>query len=216
LGSKPPLAFAETHDDDTLQTPYFDFEAGLAIVIGTRCRNVAPEDVRSVIAGYMVANDVSVRDWQMRSPTFTLGKSFDTHGPIGPWITMDEGIADQIFYISQVFTLMPGDALLTGTPSGTGIETDTYLRRAMSCRSRLPIWGISKTLSALSYTPHILGTGINNLLASALLVVLQQIARSKRRFRTREVQYFLSERSWPQPLGRRGERLGSMTLRTDH
>jgi len=134
-----------------------DFEAELAIVIGKRCRNVAAKDVRSVIAGYMVANDVSVRDWQMRSPTFTLGKSFDTHGPIGPWITMDEdivdpqnlsikafvngdlrqnsstadmiySIADQISYISQVFTLMPGDVLLTGTPSGTGIETDTYLK----------------------------------------------------------------------------------------
>ncbi|WP_434291063.1 fumarylacetoacetate hydrolase family protein [Celeribacter sp. SCSIO 80788] len=133
-----------------------DYEAELAIVIGKTCRHVKPEEVRDVIAGYMVANDVSVRDWQLRSPTFTLGKSFDTHGPIGPWITTDDeiadpqklaikawvngdlrqdsntddmiySIADQISYISQAFTLKPGDVLLTGTPAGVGIETDRYL-----------------------------------------------------------------------------------------
>lgn len=133
-----------------------DYEAELAIVIGKKCRHVKPEDVQDVIAGYMVSNDVSVRDWQMRSPTFTLGKSFDTHGPIGPWITTSDevvdpqnlpikawvngelrqdsntsdmiyNIVDQITYISQAFTLMPGDVLLTGTPAGTGIETATYL-----------------------------------------------------------------------------------------
>ena len=71
-----------------------DFEAELAIVIGKRSRHVAPADARSVIAGYMVANDVSVRDWQLRSPTFTLGKSFDTHGPFGPWITTDDAVSD--------------------------------------------------------------------------------------------------------------------------
>jgi 2-keto-4-pentenoate hydratase/2-oxohepta-3-ene-1,7-dioic acid hydratase in catechol pathway len=133
-----------------------DYEAELAIVIGKTCRHVKPEEVRDVIAGYMVANDVSVRDWQLRSPTFTLGKSFDTHGPIGPWITTDDeiadpqklaikawvngdlrqdsntddmiySIADQISFISQAFTLKPGDVLLTGTPAGVGIETDRYL-----------------------------------------------------------------------------------------
>jgi 2-keto-4-pentenoate hydratase/2-oxohepta-3-ene-1,7-dioic acid hydratase in catechol pathway len=134
-----------------------DYEAELAIVIGKKCRHVKPENVLDVIAGYMVSNDVSVRDWQLRSPTFTLGKSFDTHGPIGPWITTGEDIADpqnlhikawvndelrqssntsdmiynikdQISYISQAFTLMPGDILLTGTPAGTGIEDDRYLK----------------------------------------------------------------------------------------
>ncbi len=133
-----------------------DFEAELAIVIGKKGRHIPASKARSYIAGYMVSNDVSVRDWQMRSPTFTLGKSFDTHGPFGPWITTDDAvadpqnlgmkalvngevrqdsntndmiysIADQLAYISQSFTLMPGDVLLTGTPSGTGIETQTYL-----------------------------------------------------------------------------------------
>ena len=60
-----------------------DYEIELGVVIGQRCRNVKAQDARAVIAGYLVTNDVSARDWQKRSPTFTLGKSFDSHGPIG-------------------------------------------------------------------------------------------------------------------------------------
>ncbi|MBV2149212.1 fumarylacetoacetate hydrolase family protein [Sphingobium sp. AS12] len=134
-----------------------DYEAELAVVIGKRCRNVLPEDARSVIAGYTVANDVSARDWQHRTPTFTLGKSFDTHGPIGPWIITDDeildphaltlrltvngeerqstltgdmiyNIYDQIAYLSQVMTLEPGDILSTGTPSGVGAATNGLLK----------------------------------------------------------------------------------------
>ena len=134
-----------------------DFEGELAVIIGKKCRHVDPSDVRAVIAGYAVGNDFSVRDWQHRSPTYTLGKSFDTHGPIGPWITTDDeiddpqnlklqthvngdlrqdsntddmiySIAEQIAYITQAFTLVPGDVLLTGTPHGTGIETGTWLK----------------------------------------------------------------------------------------
>lgn len=126
-----------------------DYEAELAVVIGRACRHVAAEDARSVIGGYMVANDVSVRDWQRRTPTHTLGKSFDTHGPIGPWLVLDNEIDDphalelrmfvngeqrqhgntgemihnifeQVAYLSTVMTLKPGDILATGTPSGVG------------------------------------------------------------------------------------------------
>lgn len=134
-----------------------DHEIELGVVIGRPARHVSPEDARSFIAGYLVANDVSVRDWlQKRSPTFTLGKSFDTHGPIGPWLTTDDEIADpldlemtlavngevrqrgrtddmiydiydQIAYLSQVFTLQPGDILATGTPAGIGAPTQTWL-----------------------------------------------------------------------------------------
>ena len=63
-----------------------DYEGELGFVIGRRCRHVSRDDAADVIAGYCVVNDVSVRDWQLRVPTFTMGKSFDTHGPIGPWI----------------------------------------------------------------------------------------------------------------------------------
>lgn len=127
-----------------------DYEAELGVVIGRRCRHVSEADAPSVIAGFVICNDVSVRDWQMRSPTMTLGKSFNTHGPFGPWlITPDEvkdphnlnmrmyvngelrqetntndmiyNIWQQIAYLSTVMTLEPGDVLATGTPSGVGV-----------------------------------------------------------------------------------------------
>ncbi|MCB2044477.1 MAG: fumarylacetoacetate hydrolase family protein [Rhodoferax sp.] len=63
-----------------------DYEAELGVAIGRRCRHVSAKDARSVIAGYMVCNDISVRDWQKRSATMTLGKSFNTTGPTGPWL----------------------------------------------------------------------------------------------------------------------------------
>lgn len=126
-----------------------DYEAELCVVIGKRCRHVSVADAPSVVAGYMVANDVTARDWQLRSPTMTLGKSFNTHGPVGPWlVTPDEvgdphqlrmrmlvngevkqdvgtgemiyNIWDQIACLSTVMTLEPGDLIATGTPSGVG------------------------------------------------------------------------------------------------
>ena len=135
-----------------------DYEIELALVIGTRCRNVSREDAFSVIAGYLVANDVSVRDWlQKRSPTFTLGKSFDTHGPIGPWLTTADEVVDpqnlrmtlavngevrqdwrtddmiydiaaQIVELTTVMTLEPGDIIATGTPAGIGAPTGNFLK----------------------------------------------------------------------------------------
>jgi 2-keto-4-pentenoate hydratase/2-oxohepta-3-ene-1,7-dioic acid hydratase in catechol pathway len=71
-----------------------DYEGELAVVIGHRCRRITAERAHEVIAGYMVCNDVSVRDIQLRSPTMTLGKSFDTHGPIGPWLVTAEEITN--------------------------------------------------------------------------------------------------------------------------
>lgn len=134
-----------------------DYEAEMGVVIGKRCRHVSREEARSVIAGYVVCNDVTARDWQFRSPTFTLGKSFDTHGPIGPWITTDDEIADphaltielelngeqrqhastsemiydiydQIAYLSEVMTLEPGDLIATGTPAGVGIAGNRFMK----------------------------------------------------------------------------------------
>jgi 2-keto-4-pentenoate hydratase/2-oxohepta-3-ene-1,7-dioic acid hydratase in catechol pathway len=134
-----------------------DYEAELGVVIGRKCRHVSAADARAVIAGYFVCNDVTVRDWQQRTPTYTLGKSFDTHGPIGPWLTTDDEIAnplalemvltvngeerqrsstgdmiyniyDQIAYLSTVMTLEPGDIIATGTPAGVGIATGQFLK----------------------------------------------------------------------------------------
>lgn len=130
-----------------------DYEGELAIVIGKRCRRVPAAKARSVIAGYAVSNDVSVRDWQIRVPTMTMGKSWDTHCPFGPWITTSDEVADPhvldlktwvngelrqnantsdlifncdqiIEHLSTAFTLEPGDVIVTGTPSGVGLWMD--------------------------------------------------------------------------------------------
>ncbi|WP_111495037.1 fumarylacetoacetate hydrolase family protein [Marinobacter bohaiensis] len=138
------------------ESDMLDYEIELGVVIGRRCRHVKADGARAVIAGYLIVNDVSTRDWLHKSPTFTLGKSFDTHGPIGPWLTTDDEIADplnldmkltvngevrqhsrtndmiydiyqQIEYLSTVMTLEPGDILATGTPSGIGAPTGNFL-----------------------------------------------------------------------------------------
>ena len=126
-----------------------DYEGELAIVIGARCRHVPLERAHEVIAGYTITNDVSVRDWQVRTPTMTMGKSFDTHGPLGPWLVTPEELGDphdlaiktyvndelrqdgntremiyncfeQVAHLSEAFTLEPGDVIATGTPAGIG------------------------------------------------------------------------------------------------
>lgn len=126
-----------------------DYEGELAFVIGRRCRRVPADRAHEVIAGYLVVNDVTARDFQMASPTMTLGKSWDTHGPSGPWITTADAVEDphdlsiktwvngelrqdsstrhlvtdcfeQVAQLSQVFTLEPGDIVATGTPAGVG------------------------------------------------------------------------------------------------
>jgi 2-keto-4-pentenoate hydratase/2-oxohepta-3-ene-1,7-dioic acid hydratase in catechol pathway len=129
---------------------FLDYEAELAVVIGKRCRHVPAERANEVIAGYTCANDVSVRDWQGKAQTMTIGKSFDTHGPLGPWlVTADElgnpndlaircyvndeprqdartsqmvfDCFEQVSHLSEAFTLEPGDVIATGTPSGVGL-----------------------------------------------------------------------------------------------
>ncbi|MBP6012937.1 MAG: fumarylacetoacetate hydrolase family protein [Alphaproteobacteria bacterium] len=126
-----------------------DYEAELVAIIGKRCKHVPKEKAHEVIFGYCAGNDVTVRDWQFKTPQWVLGKSFDTHGPIGPWIvTPDEigdphtlgirafvngekrqdsntkhlvfNVFDQIAHISKAMTLEPGDVIFTGTPGGVG------------------------------------------------------------------------------------------------
>ena len=130
-------------------SPFLDWEGELCFVIGRRARHVPAARALEHVAGYMIGDDVSVRDWQVHTPTFMMGKSFDTHGPTGPWlVTRDEvsdphvlglktwvngvlkqdantrdlifGIPALIEYVSQAFTLEPGDVVFTGTPAGVG------------------------------------------------------------------------------------------------
>lgn len=127
-----------------------DYEAEMVFVIGKRCRHVSREQARDAIFGYCVGNDVSVRDWQLRTSQFVLGKSFDGHAPFGPWlVTPDElgnphelGIRcfvndekrqesntrelifdcyQQVEHLSKVMTLEPGDVIFSGTPGGVGV-----------------------------------------------------------------------------------------------
>src|SRR5581483_3765327 len=127
-----------------------DYEGELGFVIGRRCRHVPAEKASEVILGYTIINDVSTRDWQFASQTMTMGKSFDTHGPMGPWIVTADELGDphalrlrtwvndelrqdaktddlifdcyqQVEHLSTAFTLEPGDVVATGTPAGVGM-----------------------------------------------------------------------------------------------
>jgi 2-keto-4-pentenoate hydratase/2-oxohepta-3-ene-1,7-dioic acid hydratase in catechol pathway len=124
-----------------------DYEAELAIIIGKIARNVKKDDALSVVYGYCIANDVSARDLQSQSSQWLLGKTSDGFSPIGPYLVSKEDVenpndlnivsylneeirqnsntSDMIFsceelisFISEHFTLQPGDIILTGTPEG--------------------------------------------------------------------------------------------------
>ena len=126
-----------------------DYEVELVAVIGKGGRHISVEDAPKHVFGYCVGNDVSTRDWQIATPQWMLGKSFDTHGPFGPHITTADEIGDphrlritcavngevkqdsntkhlvfsvwdQIAHLSKAITLEPGDLIFTGTPGGVG------------------------------------------------------------------------------------------------
>jgi len=126
-----------------------DYEAELGIVIGQRCRHVARSDAAQVIAGYVVVNDFTIREWVTKSPQVTLAKSFDTCAPFGPWLVtadevgdpralgirtlvngelrQDSNTSEMLFdcfslveIVSAACTLEPGDVISTGTPPGVG------------------------------------------------------------------------------------------------
>lgn len=137
-------------DDIVLPTTstMVDWEAELAVVIGTAVRQASPEVAGDAIAGYSVVNDISVRDWQYRTSEWLQGKTFEATMPFGPHlVTADEldagaltvtcevdgeevqrGVtSDLVFdpatlvaYVSEIITLVPGDVIATGTPAGVG------------------------------------------------------------------------------------------------
>jgi 2-keto-4-pentenoate hydratase/2-oxohepta-3-ene-1,7-dioic acid hydratase in catechol pathway len=127
-------------------TQEVSYEAELAVVISKVCKDVTPENARSYVLGYTVANDVTARDAQRTDGQWGRAKGFDTSCPLGPWIDTDVNpedvavrsrvngetrqdgrTADMIFdidfivsYVSEAMTLLPGDVILTGTPAGVG------------------------------------------------------------------------------------------------
>lgn len=130
----------------------FDYEAELGVIIGRTCRRVPTEKAMDVVAGYTIVNDLSIRDWQRAAPTMMMGKSWDTHCPMGPvivtadevdprdlnvklWLNDEErqnfstgdmhfDIPTQIAYLSTAMTLLPGDVIATGTSAGVGFFWD--------------------------------------------------------------------------------------------
>lgn len=129
--------------------PYVDYEAELVVVIGKAGKHIPADRAHEHVFGYCVGNDVTERSWQHRTHQWTLGKSFDTHGPFGPWITTSDEVSDphaldiqclvngdvrqasntrhlvfnvweQIAHLSQAMTLEAGDVIFTGTPGGIG------------------------------------------------------------------------------------------------
>ncbi len=157
---REPIVFHKTLSsivgpDDDLMLPRgstkTDWEVELGIVIGTRARHVAKKDALAHVAGYLLVNDVSEREYQLeRSGLWDKGKGCDTFGPIGPWIvTTDELLDPQrldmwldvngekrqrgntrtmifdcatlVSYVSRFMTLNPGDLIATGTPPGVGM-----------------------------------------------------------------------------------------------
>lgn len=140
-----------------------DYEAEMVAVIGKGGKHISTADAPAAVFGYCVGNDVSVRDWQWKTPQWMLGKSFDTHGPFGPWITTADEVGDphrlgiraivngelrqdsntsnlvfnvwdQIAHLSQAMTLSPGDIIYTGTPGGVGAATKSWLKSGDICR----------------------------------------------------------------------------------
>ena len=128
-----------------------DYEAEFAFVVGRGGRHIAPEKWQEHVFGYTVVNDVSARDFQMKTSQWLMGKTFDTFAPMGPWIVTADEIADPhaldismtingerlqnsntrelifripelIAFISSVVTLEPGDVISTGTPAGVGFS----------------------------------------------------------------------------------------------
>ena len=158
--NKQSLSVAGPYEDvhDPKVSEMLDFEGELTFVIGKKCRHVPKDKAHEVIAGYTIANDLSVRDWQLRQPTFTIGKSFDTHCPFGPAIVTSDEISDPhkldlttevngeqrqssntkhlifdcfdlVEHLSTAFTLEPGDLVLTGTPGGVGVIEGKFLKQ---------------------------------------------------------------------------------------
>lgn len=131
------------------QSERVDYEAELAVVIGRRCRDVAPEDAWDYVLGVTCGNDVTARDLQLRDNQWTRAKGFDTFCPLGPWLVTGLGEADVadledtcrvngqvrqrgrtgemvfsparlVAYIASIMTLEPGDVIMTGAPAGIG------------------------------------------------------------------------------------------------
>ena len=151
-----------------------DWETELAVIIGSRTRYVSEQDALEHVAGYTICNDVSEREWQNeRGGSWDKGKGFETFGPLGPWLVtkdevpepqdltmfldldgqrMQEGstrtmifsVRHLVSYVSQCFTLHPGDVITTGTPPGVGYGRKPQVFLSAGQVMRLGISGLGE------------------------------------------------------------------------
>jgi len=136
-----------------------DYEGEMGFIIGKNCRHASYDDAKECIYGFTIVNDVTVRDWQFRGPphTMTMGKSWDTHCPFGPYIVTADEVGNPhelelktfvneeirqssntslmiynsykiVEYLSTAFTLKPGDLIASGTPDGSAVTTQNWLK----------------------------------------------------------------------------------------
>jgi acylpyruvate hydrolase len=151
IGSGQEIVLPAAHPD------FVDYEAELAVVIGRAAHRVRVEDALGHVAGAMPFNDVSARDLQIQNPLWTSGKAVDTFAPCGPaLVTLDEigdlgslhlrtrvngetvqegntrelifAVAETVAWLSRTLTLVPGDIIATGTPSGVGASRNSFLK----------------------------------------------------------------------------------------
>jgi 2-keto-4-pentenoate hydratase/2-oxohepta-3-ene-1,7-dioic acid hydratase in catechol pathway len=174
--SKAPGTACGPHDPVQLPkaSAKVDYEVEMVAIIGRGGRHIAKSAAPAAVFGFCVGNDVSARDWQMATSQWVLGKSFDTHGPFGPWITTaDEvdahslgirclvngelkqnsntrhllfNVWDQIEHLSKVMTLDAGDVIYTGTPGGVGLATQSFLKPGDRVRCEIDRLGAIENL----------------------------------------------------------------------
>lgn len=158
--------------------PDMDWEGELALVIGREVRKSSEADAADAVAGYTIANDISMRDWQYRSSQWLQGKFWERSTPVGPvLVTADEfdpsgarltttvndevmqdhALSDLLFtpaylvsYISQAITLRPGDMILTGTPGGVGRAREPQVFLTGGDVVAVAIDGIGATRTAIT------------------------------------------------------------------
>ncbi len=202
MGSEPPrfqywfnkqrTAIAGPDDPIVLPTvsTMVDYEGELAMVIGRRCHHVPAARAMEVVAGFTIINDVSARDWQWRTPTFTMGKSFDSHAPCGPWMVTPDQLGDpgdlalrtwvndelrqdsttgdlifdcasMIEYLTTAFPLEVGTVIATGTPAGVGAGHDPPRFLADGDIVRIAIEGVGELSNPVLQGPDPVPVGLD-------------------------------------------------------
>ena len=157
-----------------------DYEIEIALILGKDCKNITEQETKNVIFGYMILNDVTARDVQVKDKQFTRAKGFDTFAPCGPWITTADEISDPhnlkmitrvngivrqdssssnmflkiptiVSMLSQVMTLEKGDMISTGTPAGVMLNRPDAVYLKNDDRIEMEIEGLGKLENTVKF-----------------------------------------------------------------